>query len=211
MAKWKPVGKCKRALREVGEFETPSGRVIVSDPTMAAPKQGQMLSFNAEIKVPRTKWRASVLTYTQVYERDGKRNTDTRVAQLIAVTEDNACKKDTQLDVGLGVDTGQAGIFDAAHYAADQDVDLDRLKKDMKTWSEKMSDADIEESPWYWMVTLLNQKTGVASLVPDIKGKMVGVSSSSGYGDGIYEVRVGKTKGQVTQIRLLFIEPTNCP
>ena len=83
----------------------------------------------------------------------------------------------------LGVDSGQAGIYDHKHYLTVK--------------------ASSEEESWYWQngdITLTNDMAGV---LPDKKGCV----SSSGFGDGMYEYFCyHNEQGETVAVLIVFIE-----
>lgn len=90
----------------------------------------------------------------------------------------------------IGVDFGQAGIFDAKHFQKDKDVSRSYRWKD---------DPIDPERLWYSLccdVTLGNAQAGIVPF---------GVVSTSGFGDGAYEWGVLRDGGDVVAVRIVFI------
>ena len=87
-----------------------------------------------------------------------------------------------------GVDSGQMGIYDEPHF--------DNKKSVKKPLFDFGDNAD--HSKWYRMCCerTLNSPAGV---IPH------GVVSSSGWGDGAYDVKVSKLDGKVNHIEIIFI------
>lgn len=56
---------------------------------------------------------------------------------------------------------------------------------------------------WYTMAGLGSYPNPL--LTEDNRGRKLGVCTEAGFGDGIYDFYVGRTKGTVTQIRIVFI------
>lgn len=87
----------------------------------------------------------------------------------------------------LGVDSGQAGIYDEKHYIKMQELDKNASR----------------ENAWYWtngQVTLHGLEAGI------LKDKK-GVVSSSGYGDGCYDYYCYYDKeGYTVAILIVFIQ-----
>jgi len=98
----------------------------------------------------------------------------------------------------VGVDSGQAGIFDKKVFRADRSVP--------KGYKRKYHDVICEDEKWYSYIcdnTLAEPGAAV------VNG---GVVSSSGYGDGGYECLLAEDKKkQVVAIKITFIpEPVTC-
>lgn len=87
----------------------------------------------------------------------------------------------------VGVDSGQAGIFDISHYSDDEVIDVEpQFKCDSSKWYEACCDQTLGE-------------TG-AGIIP------FGVVSSSGYGDGGYSAYVVKNHDKkIVAVKIEFI------
>lgn len=116
-----------------------------------------------------------------------------RVAELHAIKEDVYNKylvlemipyESEPLDCIIGVDSGQCGIFDADYY------------------EEHQPDDDyFNENSWYRKVCDLTDNEGNAGIIDNL-----GVNSSSGYGDGAYDLWVAKNdKGEIIAMKVIFI------
>lgn len=189
----------------VGDFETPSGKLLVTDPGYDLPRPGEGFTLNIIIPVPKTTWRAyMLLLYSHSYgprkiprsykpgevkftdvktSQTPKLYKDVRVAQLVIVSKDNACSEEQNVG-SIGVDGGIAGFFDKESYSTDED------------WQEMISTL-LFGADW--------KASRNAVLVPNGASQNTGVVSSAGYGDGTYDLFVGRTKGKVSQVRLDFI------
>lgn len=90
----------------------------------------------------------------------------------------------------LGVDSGQAGIYDAEHYIK------------MKEQDEETRFSERDDT-WYWSNNATITLHGIeAGVTPDKKGCV----SSSGYGDGSYDYYVYRDKeGQAVAVAIIFI------
>ena len=130
------------------------------------------------------------------YESWGERNTG-----IVVIHEDYVDKKKRWYHHGsIGVDSGQAGIFDAASYRNDEiaagitspevGFSLGRGKiEDGDIWYEKMCGFTLSDKAW----GLYDQ----------------GIVSRSGMGDGSYNFYVQKDKGKIVGISIDFaITPT---
>jgi len=95
----------------------------------------------------------------------------------------------------IGVDSGQAGIFDINHYRNDDDSDSYDIepafddeypKNDGNKWYSKICSLTINE--------------------PDSWGVIEhGVVSTSGYGDGSYDLYIAKKDDKVVSFKIKFI------
>lgn len=89
----------------------------------------------------------------------------------------------------IGVDSGQAGFFDKAHYK-DEKVVPEEWKKDFRI---------CEDDPWYAMNCHKTINFPGMGFVP------YGVVSSSGIGDGQYNLYSKKVDGKVIALKLVFL------
>lgn len=84
----------------------------------------------------------------------------------------------------IGVDSGQAGIYDHQHYLKEKELDNQEDRKDR----------------WYWQngdITLSKAMAGVINK---------GCVSSSGYGDGSYDYHCYYKEGCVIAVLIVFID-----
>ena len=166
---------------ELGSFEVTSGRLVVSDPCY---KPGLWCVGELD-RVKTGNWNATV-----EYSDEG--DWGIRVARLIARHEDvDDLRKLDRLSAtfGVGVDSGQAGFFDAAHFH-DPTIILDAPSK---TWSEN----DV----WYDSCCEITLSKTQAGILP------YGVVSASGYGDGCYDCNYYTDKlGNVVAAEIVFID-----
>lgn len=162
----------------LGKFEVHSGRMIVSDPCYAE----NLWCCNTLETVHNGTWKAYVI-YDAADEYQ-------RVVCLIVEHESAESLPEIMEDAPfcVGVDSGQAGFFDAAHYRDDRLIDLHR------TSTER---ADL----WYercCQLTLARQQAGVLPY---------GTVSSSGYGDGCYDCFYQRDAlGYIVRAEILFID-----
>ena len=162
----------------IGEFEIVSGRVIVSDTCY-------------DIGT----WCAGVLTNVMngpwtafVVALEGG-----RVDKLLAFHGNvDRVLPWQSTPLTIGVDSGQAGIFDAEHFKKDEDV---------KSVARLGTEIICEDEPWYSIccdITLHSEHS--AGVIP------YGCVSSSGYGDGSYRCYIQKDdQGFVVGIQIEFI------
>ena len=109
-----------------------------------------------------------------------------RVAELIVIHEDADINEITdELDFEVGVDSGQAGIFNLDYYKEHQpDDDYDNRKS------------------WYRRVCDITCSDGDCGTIDN-----EGVVSSSGYGDGGYVCYAAYNKeNEIVALRVVFIE-----
>ena len=128
---------------------------------------------------------------------DEKQGTN-RNAELFLIHKDHQAAKDLSYDWfgDFGVDSGQAGVFDAASYRSDSAaeainppwIDFVLPGKDLEgdAWYEKICKFTLGESGW-----------GAYD---------AGAVSSSGWGDGMYPVYGAEVNGQVVALQLVFID-----
>lgn len=170
----------------LGNFQVVSDRLLVSDPGYELEKGGPS-GLQAEVKPVRAgDWRAEALLYKP--EPNDERCAELRVFYA-KHGHSGACDW-KPMPTAIGVDSGQAGIFDPKHYR-DQAV----VPKNHK-WREEMIDP---EDRWYSLCCDFTL-TGNAGVIP------YGTVASSGYGDGGYMALVCENDaGQVQGVRLVFI------
>lgn len=147
-------------LHALGQFELRSGQLILSDPCYEAEGQG----------LPAIKgvWDAYVVK-TTLQTSWGE---DTRCAFLFAHLSTTPVQYDdavwVSLPTGVGVDSGQAGIFDSKFY------------RDEKVVTETIAEPLTGDSRWYDLCCDRTIKGLNAGVIP------YGCVSSSGWGDGFY-------------------------
>lgn len=161
-----------RKINNIGSFQIKSGKVRISDPcyddtvcagTLKNVKNG---TWNAYIHVfDEGKWgkRVGFLEAFRAHfnETDGDWNTE---------------------KIDVGVDSGQAGIFDEQYFKDDEIV------KDCKRYVP--NNSICEDEPWYSICCDRTLRKEMAGVIP------FGAVSSSGYGDGVYVCRTMKYDGE---------------
>ncbi len=161
----------------VGEFEIVSGRAIISDPCY------DIGTWCAGVldKVMNGTWTAYIVT-----------NEHGRVDKLLALTGNPYRLLAWESTAAtIGVDSGQAGIFDADHFKKDEDV---------SSVARLGSEIVCEDEPWYSICCdrTLNTEHS-AGVIP------YGCVSSSGYGDGSYRCYIQKdNQGFIVGIQIDF-------
>lgn len=173
----------KNPKQYLGYFDIASGEVKVSDPCYDSD-----IWCNHTLKnVKNGKWMA-------VKVSSDEDMWGIRVAQLYAYVGDEPSEDQFNLveDAQIGVDSGQAGIFDLPTYRNNDIIDH----------SDFLSPARQAEEGEKWYsaccdITLAKQSAGVLT---------GGAVSSTGYGDGGYNLyAVVDDKGQITAIKIVYI------
>lgn len=170
----------------IGNFDVVSGKITISDPCY---KDG------LEIGVKNGKWEVDA----ELQDHDN----NTNVFGLIALHQDSSNTKDVQWQLfdGVPVDSGQAGIYDSAHYRDDSVI------KETPKFLRLLTDKKEEGLRWYAAncdLTLSREEIQ-AGVLP------FGCVSSSGYGDGVYDVYISKNENdEVVSIKISFVDETIC-
>lgn len=168
----------------IGSFEVISGEVMVSDPCYEV---GTWCQGKLE-NVLNGHWHATVLVSDE--GSWGK-----RIAQLEVVHSGCTLRSLSsgwkQEAFEVGVDSGQAGVFDTKHYRDDKVVEgFARLSQEII----------CPETPWYSLCCDRTMTEAGAGTIP------FGVVSSSGFGDGGYTCFTHRdADGDVVGIRIVFI------
>ncbi len=169
-------------LKEIGTFQIESGRIIISDPCYEADNGCNIVDVPAEIG----EWKANVVM------QGG------RVAMLMAIhTGTEECDMRSILtlpfDVRIGVNSGQAGVYDQKYFKDDDEIDED--------FFAGIHDKDriCPDEPWYSANCARTLGSEMAGIIP------FGCVSSSGYGDGQYLVSGGKLGGTYRYLEIHFI------
>lgn len=180
-----------------GSFEIKSGAVKIGDPAYspdtwclgssdALNGTWNMKFFRADNSI--TDWgdrNTALFAFNKQYFIDNFSIDDIEVERFVQ----GAHKTQFLLDVyedELGVDSGQAGIFDEKHYI--------KVKEEDKTTRRRDS--------WYWSTSDIVLHGLEAGVTPD----GMGCVSSSGYGDGIYDYYCYCNKeGDTVAILIVFI------
>jgi len=173
------------STKPVGEFEVRNGAVVVSDPCY---DRGTWCAGTIRNVLNGT-WKARI-------ERSDEGEWGIRVARLVVMhekyEEDHPCVDgwDAQ-KFEVGVDSGQAGVFDTRHYKSDADA-----RK--ATWVNK-DEAICDDEPWYSLCCDRTLNGDSAGVIP------FGAVSSSGFGDGGYPCHAKTEGGKVVGIAITFI------
>ena len=169
-------------IKSIGKFEIASGMIRVSDPCYDKD------AWCADtVPAKNGIWQASIVMFDEG-------EWGNRVGYLIAYHKDfpvDQYSHDWQrVDFEIGVDSGQAGIFDDGFFKDDESV------KGLKRLYNK---SICEEIPWYSICCDRTLHKGLAGVIP------YGAISSSGYGDGRYDYYVRKNAyGDVIAVMIDF-------
>ncbi len=170
----------------LGNFEVESGRLNVSDPCYDLGTWCAGVVDNCKLGT----WRAEVVKSCEgswgvrcaallVHHKDYSRHTLGKYASVTAEFE-------------VGVDSGQAGVFDLKWYKADQVVKESLFTPGL--------DRICEDEPWYSLCCDRTMGEMGAGTIPH------GAVSSSGFGDGCYEAEIFKNEdGECIAIQITFI------
>jgi hypothetical protein len=158
-------------------FSVTSGKMVCSDPCYSIPTWCQGVIEN----VKNGKWEAGIATSDEGSR--GERITHLWVYNLDAAIKNPSLVSDIEnyrghkLPFSGGVDSGQFGFFDFAHYRNDESA------KDLTKYNFRENFDQESGDQWYRAccnITLTDESWGVLPF---------GTVSSSGYGDGSYIVK----------------------
>lgn len=171
----------KPQTKLLGDFQIESGRVFVSDPCYDLDTECAKIVDN----VKNGTWIAEIETRTVFGER---------VSKLVCHHESVRFPNNLIFEViskDIGVDSGQAGVFDVDHFKRDSDAD-DLIRE--------CKDIICENEPWYSMCCDKTLSKIGAGIIP------FGVVSSSGMGDGCYVCEAAKQSDEIVAIQVNFLE-----
>lgn len=164
--------------QQLGTFAVRTGRLMLTDPCYQPETWCQIDLTN----VKNGNWRAFTI-----------RNREGRNAWLCAVHEDQQGGEYYGLSGEIGVDSGQAGIFDHVDYVLGKQED------------EKDPYASYTELPFYGACCKETLKEPYAGIVL-VGGNPVGAVSQAGYGDGAYRAFASRDlEGLVVGVEIEFI------
>lgn len=178
----------------LGKFEQTGNKILVSDPgyDFDSDKYSEK-AWNLNVLINNVRkgtWHAWV-----AIDDDSERN-----GELIALHEDEFNNGDPDFN-GMDwkkreelvcVDSGQAGIYDVLQYKNDCNTDGYKL-------IEEFENNDEKGEKWYGMNCKITTSKNNAGIIP------FGVVSSSGFGDGMYELYTCPTNGPICGIKIIFI------
>lgn len=178
----------KEKVHELGTFAVESGNLIVSDPCYQPPKATAKNTINGLLSNAKLgTWKAEV---SKIDAGEWGR----RCAELRVHHQDHpSAAADQWLTATfiIGVDAGQAGVFDQRVYGNDATIPKDFFA---------MEQPLVPETMWYSMCCQHTLSELSAGVVPG------GAVSSSGYGDGAYECfyRVNNA-AEVVGVTIVFL------
>ena len=169
-----------------------TGEVIVSDPCYTVPTWCQEVIKNVRPGM-----------YDTEVEMSDEGDWGNRVKSLTVLHENIKSPNWEHYSNNIGVDSGQAGVFCMTSYRKDSVVrelpwlttkgnpfgdltTLPNFKEEGEDWYVKMCDRTLREEQWGTYDT--------------------GVVSSTGYGDGSYELQVCQMDGMIHGFRIIFID-----
>lgn len=173
--------KSKETVVSLGEFQVVSGELIVSDPCyepgtwcMGRLKNMRPGRWNAAASIADMGVWGERVSHLSVWHEDAPESDALTVLEA---------------DFTVGVDSGQAGFFDAAHYRDPSVIE----PVPAQTWSDG-------ESVWYDRCCELTLSPSQAGVLP------FGAVSSSGFGDGGYACFcAANALGEVLRAEIVFI------
>lgn len=185
-------------IQKLASFEIKSGEAMISDPCYPIGTWCQGVVHN----VKNGTWQASVCRVTEIIPIDKEEYKDIRNAILFAHHKDHEVNmlddKWITLDIDIGVDGGSAGIYDYASYGKDESVPA---KSDVVSENSSFKLENLGDKWGNYNADLTLDTEFLAGVLP------TGVVSSSGYGDGSYEVSVVKAENsKVVGIKIIFID-----
>lgn len=191
----------------LGSFDIDNNKIVISDPSYEFDEKTykhDTWKLNALISnAKKGKWQAWL--YQHNYKKGGKRNAVLYAIHASIINENDTPDKiknqKWEKIMDLGVDTGQIGIHDINHFRNDLDANNKKLAEYIKP--DDMKDPGEK---WYAMVCAVtyNDNPSNAGIIP------YGVVSSSGWGDGIYELYSLTNENNVIGLKIIFIRDDQC-
>ena len=167
---------------ELGEFAMTRNVARISDPCYEKDTWCSGTIDNCKIGM----WKSKVI-------KSDEGDWGNRVAYLIAWHEDTKEPNPettgwNKREIDVGVDSGQAGIFDDYHFKVDESIKgVERIGKE---------EAICVDEPWYSICCDRTLSDVGAGVIP------FGCVSSTGYGDGSYEASSLEKDGEVVAIMI---------
>jgi len=174
-------------------FEIQTGKVYVSDPCYEV---GTWCQLHLE-KVRTGTW-----------QMDMEHDDHEVVSALVCRHIDCRYPLFGELAGEIGVDSGQAGVFDSQYYKSNKVAQGIELTSEDSPIVDEDSDEYEDGGAWYNLCCDKTLGDECGGVIP------FGALSSSGYGDGGYNVWVAKENDEIVGIKIIFVEePENgyCP
>lgn len=168
----------------LGLFEILSGFVDVSDPCYSVSDVGCRAT-----KIPTKNG-----IYVAMVVKTGGEEDEAGCCKVLEALLEDAGGQWVKSPYDIGVDSGQAGIFDSKHYKNDE------IGRKWKSEHKEKNRDICENEPWYSMCCDLTCGKMNAGVIPH------GVVSSSGYGDGGYDLWIRMEDKLATGFRIVFID-----
>ena len=189
---------------DLGKFEVTGSTLVVIDPGYKLSPNWSMYAESWVKRCATGTWNSELVLKT--YSSNGPSGKSGEInAELHGYSQEISDKVIVKWSTGpvaiIGVDSGQAGIFDLKHYHDLSIVPkIDQWK--FKHWSSiggwKHGPAD-PDNLWYSMCAEATSSENGAGVVP------YGTVSTSGQGDGTYEYYVARNNvGETVAIKILF-------
>jgi hypothetical protein len=166
----------------IGDFTVKSGELIITDPCYD--DDGHLGHVTKDVK------KGTWVVFAQYCGDNG------RVSGLMACHVDHKVSVDSScwehVSSMIGVDSGQAGIYDRKYFKNDRIVE----------GVERTEGVGIicPEEPWYSINCDRTLGEASAGTIP------FGCVSSSGYGDGCYDCYEIRLHGKVVAVKIVFID-----
>jgi hypothetical protein len=191
--------KASYILTNIGAFQQISDKIIVSDPIYVY--HGVENCFDGYLVIENVlsgSWNIIVSILNEKYKKNAElvclhESIDHSHTNLINMTW-------TQMG-GIGVDSGQAGIYDLKHYQDNKIITKNLIKKSLE-FKASFKYENPEDIWCDYNSNMTLKSTYNAGSIP------YGVVSSAGYGDGCYDVyTVSNRNGKIIGVKIVFI---NC-
>ena len=167
----------------LGNFEVTSGKVVIGDPCYGHRKtEEEWLKENLLfIEAQNGVWSATM--------KSGVRSLSHRIFELLTYTNE-LDESLPWLELGMiDVDSGQAGIFDYAYFQNDSDLEYDKELRNFENFSKFYQNCCSK--------SINHPHGGVLKH---------GVNSSTGFGDGGYDILGQFKDGKLVAIKAEYIE-----
>ena len=190
----------KNKLELLGSFDQTTDSMIISDPCYSFEENSNPFAGGELNNVMPGKYNAYIMAVN-------KGDWGIRNKFLMAVHESFADRKTfdwISSKFHVGVDSGQAGIYDAKYFRDDSLCSPELIEyKYMGVVSKWIYSKEEKGDAWYAIncVKTLDEGGPSAGIIP------YGVVSSSGFGDGIYhcEYAIDKDTSKIIAVRITFM------